>query len=145
MYERMLDKEITPSMNDMLDYIGQNGRESFISLLEYFRQNYGISGEVRFPFGNNYGWGLRFKYKNKTLCYVFPENGAFTVFFQIGKKELPKLLNVISSLLPATQEYWNNRYPCGDGGWLHYRVFNKEEIEDIKLLIGFKQKPISLP
>lgn len=55
----------------------------------------------------------------------------------LDKENVPSL----KDMLHATREYWNSRYICGDGGWLNYRVLNKEEIEDIKLLIGFKQKP----
>lgn len=37
-----------------------------------------------------------------------------------------------------TQEHIDNKYPCGDGGWIHYRVTCKEYYEDIKKLLSVK-------
>lgn len=53
-----------------------------------------------------------------------------------------RLYEKLESFLTKTKELWNRRYPCGEGGWLHYRVFSFEEIEDIKELIKIKKSPI---
>lgn len=37
------------------------------------------------------------------------------------------------------KQYWENRYPCGDGGgWIHYRVLTNEHFSDIGKLIMIK-------
>ena len=33
---------------------------------------------------------------------------------------------------------YGNKYPCGDGGWIHYRVICQEHYEDIKKLLAVK-------
>ncbi len=142
MYERMLVKEIQPSMEDIFVTIGKEGEKHWKMLDEFFRSSYDIEAEIRFPFGNSYGWGVRYRHRSKTLCYMFPENGAFTVFFQIGKQEVARVLQKLADFLPRTVEIWEKRYPCGAGGWLYYRVLNPEEICDIKELIKFKKKPV---
>ena len=55
---------------------------------------------------------------------------------------MQRLYEKLESFLPKTRELWNDRYPCGEGGWLHYRVFSLEEIEDIKELIKIKKNPV---
>lgn len=44
-------------------------------------------------------------------------------------------------MLPKTKELWENRYPCGNGGWVHYRVENDNELFDIQKFICIKKKP----
>jgi len=45
-------------------------------------------------------------------CDVFAENGAFIY------KELSEYAKVV----------WDNKYPCGSGGWLNYRVTDNEQL-----------------
>ena len=42
MYERMLCKEIQPSLADMYDVIGEEGSELLLELDEFLRQNYAM-------------------------------------------------------------------------------------------------------
>ena len=36
-------------------------------------------------------------------------------------------------------QYIDNKYPCGNGGWVHYRVLSEEDLDDAKLLLSAKQ------
>ncbi|QUH30597.1 DUF3788 domain-containing protein [Vallitalea guaymasensis] len=142
MYERLLDKNNQPTINQIYDTIGDNGITLLQELEQFLSNNYDIISELKFPFGNNYGWGTKYSHKSKHLCYVFYEKEAFTVTIQIGKNELPKLLEKLPDMLPKTNDLWENRYPCGSGGWIHYRVLNKTELNDIKELIKIKKRPV---
>ena len=46
---------------------------------------------------------------------------------------------IYDQLQKNTQEYTDNKYPCGDGGWIHYRVTCMEHFDDIKILLLTKQ------
>lgn len=37
-----------------------------------------------------------------------------------------------------TQNHIDHKYPCSDGGWIHYRVTCKEHLDDIKKLLSVK-------
>ncbi len=141
MYERMLDKDNVPTENEILSYIGKDKME----LIEYFEtllnSRYDITKELKFPFGNNYGWGYKYSKKATHICYLFFEKNAFTVLIQINGKGKEKIEHNISNYLPKTIEAWQNRYPCGEGGWVYYRVFSKEEVDDIIKLAEIKVKP----
>ena len=41
-------------------------------------------------------------------------------------------------LLEVCQECIDNKYPCGDGGWLHYRVTGEAHFCDIQKLLEMK-------
>ena len=60
MYERMLEKNIKPTMDEIFSIIGDEGTEHWRIVDEFFNSSYDIESEIRFPFGNNYGWGVRY-------------------------------------------------------------------------------------
>lgn len=65
---------------------------------EYLNTHYQLVKEIRFPFGNSYGWGYKYSHKSSHLCYAFFEKGAFTVTIQIGDKQAQLVEDVLSSL-----------------------------------------------
>ncbi len=142
MYERMLDKLNEPSIEAIHNYIGEASAILLNAFEETMRLRYELNRDLKFPFGNNYGWGFKYSHKAKHLCYLFFEKDAITVMLQIGGSLVPKLENLLPECLPKTRYYWDNRYPCGDGGWIHYRILNKEELSDLLKLLAIKQKPV---
>lgn len=69
------------------------------------------------------------------ICDVFAEADAFTVMIRLSGKQFA---SVYDELQPYTREYIDNKYPCGDGGWLHYRVLEPEHLKDIETLLSVK-------
>jgi len=55
---------------------------------------------------------------------------------------LKKFYACFETLLPKTKRLWENRYECGEGGWLHYRILTRKELDDIIKLIKIKKKPL---
>ncbi len=143
MYERLLDKDNEPSIEQIKEYLGDDSYKRLLRLENYLQEQYHLSKEQRFPFGNSYGWGYKYSHKATHLCYAFFEKGAFTVTLQIGDKQVHLVEDMLTSLSSKAQELWDNRYPCGErGGWVHYRVLDDNELKDIYRLIGAKKKPI---
>ena len=142
MYERMLDKEIIPSIDEIIDHVGKDSYELLQCLEKKLNDKYDIVRELRFPYGNSYGWGFKYSHKTKHLCDVFFENDAITIMIQIGGNKVEKLNEELNGLLPKTKKLWKECYPCGNGGWIHYRVFEDKELIDVLHIIAIKQKPI---
>lgn len=138
---RLTDSETPPSMDEISSLLGTEAVKRMKQLESFLQSGYELSREMKFPFGSSYGWGYKYSHKAKMLCYLFFEKGAFTVTLSIGKPELPRLQKELPSLLPKTQELWQNRYPCGEGGWVHYRVLNDEELSDVEKLVAIRKKP----
>jgi hypothetical protein len=144
MYERMLDKFQLPTDEQIKEYVGNETYKQLMLLDNYLTIHYQISKELKFPFGNKYGWGYKFSHKSLHICYAFFEKRAFTVMIQIGDKQIKKLEEILNSLLKKTQELWLNHYPCGENGvWIHYRVLSDEELLDVFKLIEVKKKSIT--
>jgi hypothetical protein len=88
---RFLDKEVVPTPQEIEQRLGNEAMHRLNILDDYLKANYDVVRELKFPFGNQYGWGYKYSSKRKLLCYVFFEKGAFTVTITIGKAEVPKL------------------------------------------------------
>ena len=92
---------------------------------------------IRFPYGNQYGWGVEHRRKSKHVLDVFAEKGAFTVMLRMTDAQF---LLAYDSLLPQTRACIDGRYPCGAGGWIYYRVTAQEELDDILRLARTKMQ-----
>lgn len=134
MYERMLNKNDMPTIEEMAEYCGEN-EQLFLQINEWLKDTFKTEIKVVFPYGNSYGWAITHRKKNKLMCNIFAENNAFTVMMRLSDKQYQSIYEQLSEY---SKEYIDNKYPCGDGGWIHYRVMCKEHFEDIKELL--KQK-----
>lgn len=135
MYERMLNKKVKPTMEEMTSFCRENG-DYFVLLNEWLSDTFGTEPQIEFPYGNKYGWGIAHRKGKKYLCTVFAEENAFTVMIRLTNKQYA---NVYEKVRKRTQDYIDQKYPCGDGGWVHYRIISEEDFEDAKLLIAAKQ------
>ncbi len=134
MYERMLDKRTTPTIEEMTGYCGENAELSS-ALNEFLTTTLETEQKVVFPYGNKYGWGIGHYKKKKLICNIFAEAGAFTVMMRLSNAQYEAIYD---SLEKYVQEHIDNKYPCGDGGWIQYRVTCKNQLEDIQKLLVFK-------
>ena len=140
MYERMLNKEAIPTEGEIKEYIGKNSIEIIEVIKSGLEKSMEINMELKFPFGNNYGWGYKVNNKSKHLFYLFFEKGSITLMLQIGGLSAEADLERYSQLSDEGKKYWENRYPCGKGGWIHYRITNRKQLEDIALFLEIKTK-----
>ena len=69
------------------------------------------------------------------MCNIFAEAGAFTVMLRLADTQYE---TIYGELKKYTQECIDNKYPCDDGGWIHYRVSCQDHYEDIKKLLAVK-------
>ncbi len=145
MYKRLLDKNTSPSSDFIREYIGMESNNMLLQFEEFLKQNYQLTRELKFPFGNHYGWGYKYSHKTSHICYAFFEEGAFTVTIQLGDNCVSKLEQIKSGLSLKGIELWRNRYPCGSlGGWIHYRVLDQNDLKDVIEFIKVKKKPVEL-
>ena len=137
MYERMLDKLAKPTIEEMAVFCGENA-ERFSLLNEWLASVFHTDERIVFPYGNHYGWGVSHKVKNKLICNIFAEDNAFTVMMRFSDRQYQ---TVYSQLQEYARGLIDNKYSCGDGGWIHYRVTEEEQFDDIKTLLAVKCSP----
>ena len=134
MYERMLSKDNMPSKDIMAHYCGE--MNDFFSMLnDWLSNTFKTDQRIVFPYGSFYGWGISHKKRNRLICNVFPENNAFSVMLRLSNNQIEY---IYEDLKPKTKNYVDNRYLCGDGGWIHIRIICKEDYDDILKLLFVK-------
>lgn len=69
------------------------------------------------------------------MCNIFAENGAFTVMVRLTEVQYE---TIYDEMKKYTQEMIDKKYPCGNAGWIQYRVICQEHYEDIKKLLEVK-------
>lgn len=132
MGKRMLNKELEPTFQQMVDYCGETAN-LFLSLNDFLKSHL-TTTEIDFPYGNKYGWGVKHKIKSKLICNVFPKENSFNVMLRLQEPEITVLLDNLS-------EYGKNLvingYPCSTGKWIHYEVDSKDRLAEIfKILLA---------
>ena len=141
MYERLLDKNNVPNEEDIQKYIGGKAAKNIDKIKNTLEKVFEINMELKFPFGNNYGWGYKVNNKTRHLFYLFFEKGSITVMLQIKEIKSGKEIEKFNKLSEEGKEYWKNRYPCGEnGGWIHYRIININHMKDIGIFLSIKTK-----
>ena len=134
MNERMLCKQTMPSVTEMTAYCGNCGA-LFTRLNAWLSETFDTEQEIKFPYGNHYGWCIAHKKKKKLVCNIFPEDRSFTVMIRLSDAQYDRVFDHAQAYM---QNYIDNKYPCGDGGWIHYRITCEEQLEDIKKLLDVK-------
>ena len=134
MYERMLDKQHCPSSEEMSAFCGENARR-FDEINALLQDEFQTETAPAFPYGNHYGWGYKYSVKKKHLCDIFAEKDAFTVMVRLTDAQFSE---IYESLLDCGKEYVDHRYPCGEGGWIHYRATREEQLNDLEKILRKK-------
>ena len=135
----MLDKYNTPNKDQINVYIGKKSLEYIQMLKNSLDKYFDINMELKFPFGNNYGWGYKVSHKSKHLFYIFFEKNSISIMLQIKKIVTEKEMGKYYELSEEGKKYWEESYPCGkSGGWIHYRVLNKKHLKDIGIFLSVK-------
>lgn len=134
MHQRMLNKQEEPTIAQMKAYCGSCA-DLFTQLNDWLSGTFSTSQSVTFPYGNKYGWGIAHRKNKKLICHVFAEENAFTVMMRLSNKQFDSIYDKVQT---STREQIDHKYPCGDGGWIHYRVTCREQLEDIQTLLTAK-------
>lgn len=134
MYERMPDKQQKPTREEFVNYMG-NTKALFEQLNAFLSSNLSAEQLLRFPYGNNYGWGIKYFIKSKHICDIFAEKDAFSVMLRLTNAQL---LSVYDSVSDSTKQRIDSKYPCGEGGWINCRILNGEDLRDIETLLQLK-------
>ena len=134
MYERLLDKSLSPAFDDLLAYSAESG-VFWEELDRYISEAFSAQRQIRFPYGNKYGWSCKYSLKSRHICDIFAENGAFALHFRMSDRQLNSVYNELSEYAKIICD---NKYPCGDGGWLTYRVLSQSHADDAKRLLSAK-------
>ena len=134
MYDRMLDRQNRPTFDDMTAYCGK-GMELFVRINEWLSNACMTPEDIEEHLLEIFGWAVTHRKKKKLVCNVFAENDAFTVMLRLSNEQFHLVYDQVEK---ETQECIDNKYPCGNGGWIHYRVTSEAHFCDIQKMLEMK-------
>jgi len=142
--KRLIEKAYPPNEEFIQSCMSNDAWRRLMTFEELLRERYNLNREIKFPFGNDYGWGFRYTHNKALLLYVFFEENGFCCTISIGGKGAIEVEKIFHELNPKLQTMWKNRYPCGYhgehyGGWIHYSVERDDELLDMIRLVGVKK------
>lgn len=141
-YTRLLDKKKKPTQVAIVKTLGEESALRLAKMEARLKKDYTLKKELRFPFGDTYGWGYKYMDGRKQLAYVFFEEGAFTATLDFGDDAAVRVAEILDSLQSETRTQWENRYRTGaEGGRFHVRVLSDATMEDVLRLIRCKAAP----
>jgi len=139
-YERMLDKEHKPSQKEILGYLGDRAGEAWMDIISFLGSHYDFLPEVDYG-GSQYGWSIRYRKSGKSLCTLYPEEGAFTILIVLGKKEVEQFEEYTNEFSTKLVELFTSARQFHDGRWLWIRILDKSDTESVRRLLIMKKKP----
>jgi hypothetical protein len=140
MNERMLDKQHQPTEKEIKQFIGNDSYKNLQLIEDKLKEFFDLNVETKFPFGNNYGWGYKFSHKTKHLFYIFFENKSLTLMMQIAEPKNDQENELIKGLSEEGRKCWETKYPCNNGGWIHYRFSSSMELKDVGIFMSLRTK-----
>ncbi|MEZ4726929.1 MAG: DUF3788 domain-containing protein [Caldilineaceae bacterium] len=144
MHERMMDKTIQPSLEDMRNWIGQPIADAWMALRQFVQETYDIA-PIFNAGGKRYGWNLQYRSGRRPLCELYPEQGSFTALVILGRAELDQALDRVERFGPTVRQALETSPRYHDGCWMYIRVADpltcQQDVQDIEALIVIKRKP----
>jgi hypothetical protein len=129
------DKSRKPDDGMLAGVLGRS-KGLWDAILAYLAEEYpGVQSEWGFP-GAKYGWSLHPKYRKRTILYLIPGKGCFSVSFALGERAVAAAEE--STLPPHILEAIRNARPYVEGRGIRFEVSRRDDIETVKKLVEIK-------
>ena len=129
------DKSREPDDEMLADVLGKS-KGLWDAILAHLADEYpGVRSEWGFP-GAKYGWSLRPKLKKRTILYLTPHQGSFSVSFALGERAVAAAEE--SGLPPHILEAIRNAKPYVEGRGIRFEVSHRDDVETVKRLVEIK-------
>lgn len=112
------------------------------ALCGYLETAYSVAPRIEYSrCGMAPGWNVKYKKGSKSLCTLYPDEGAFTCLVVVGAKEAMEAELVLSGCTDAVQDLYRAAPPYNGGRWLMVEVTSPQVLEDVKKLIQVRVRP----
>ncbi len=129
------DKNNQPTAAEFGSILG-NKLPLWQELAEFIRDNYPTDEDIKFMYGQKYGWALRFRKKGKFLVALYPLINGFTVQIILNTEAIKNAQKM--KLGKNVQLTIEHAKPYPEGRWLFIPVKLKKDIRDIQQLLTLR-------
>lgn len=132
MYERILNKNIEPTIEQFLTHIGIT-KSLFTNIDTFLIEELHTDKKLGFS-AHDQCWGMGYHIKRKFVCGINAEKDAFTIITRLSEEKINDLYVNVS---PYTKDCID-KSPYRHRGWIEYRVLDINHIKDAKLILRIR-------
>ncbi len=134
------DKRREPSATEILDVLGP-AADAWGAFGQHVREAYPVKEDLKFMYGEKYGWALRFRRGDRLLTALYPASGAFVVQVILGGPALEQVER--SDLGMNARHALEAAHPYAEGKWLFVRVESQTDAENARHLVALKHATLA--
>jgi hypothetical protein len=105
-------------------------------LIKFIREKYPAQEDIKFMYGQKYGWALRFRIKERLLVALYPLKNDFTVQIILNTGAIQQAQKM--KLGKNVRQTIEHAKPYPEGRWLFIPVKSKKDIRDIQQLLDLR-------
>ena len=130
-----VDKKYQPSEAEIQQVLGSK-LAIWQTLVDYIREHYPSDEDLKFLYGKQYGWALRFRKRRQLLTSLYPTEGGFTVQINLGPGAIEQTRNM--TLSENVRAVIDKATPYSEGRWLFIPVKSAEDLHNIQQLLALR-------
>ncbi len=129
------DKRHEPTAAEILHVLGP-AAGAWAAFSQHLRESYRVQEDLKFMYGQKYGWALRYRRQGRLLTALYPASGAFVVQVILGGAGLEQAQH--SALGENARRAIEVAHPYPEGRWLFVRVESPTDGKDARTLVALK-------
>ncbi len=139
-WSQLFPMDQQPSMEE-LDRYADN--PLWPELRQYLKDAYGAEPRMDYSrCGLEPGWNVKFKKGSKALTTVYLRPGYVTAMVSIAPKDEAAAEGILLTCTEATRTLYQNTASSKMGRWLMLDLTSPELLEDIKVLLTLRARPV---
>lgn len=138
-WNQRFPKEQQPSLEEIDAFIDS---PLWGELRRWAEERYAVSPKVEHSTCSGApGWNVKYKKSGRSLCTLYPEEGAYTALISVGAKEMPQAELLLPTCSDYVRKLFSGSAAFNGGRWLMIRVSDARVLEDVKRLISLRVAP----
>lgn len=109
-------------------------------LIRFIHTHYQIQGKFSTWGPANFGWGLRFRYKGKSLVALYPQKEMILAQVVLGEAQAERALSLTFG--EKVNKILHESPQLRDGRWLSIPILDEIDVEDVERLLLTKMRPV---
>ncbi len=130
------DKTHVPAQTEITTAVGPMWK-LWLALLQHIRISGPVEEELKFMYGQKYGWALRCRRKGTLLTALYPTQNGFTVQIILN----PAAMEEVQQLKFGNnvQQAVARAHPYPEGRWLFVPIECEKDLADVQRLFALKE------
>ena len=138
-WNQLYPKTRQPSLDEIASHIAN---PVWGELCRWVEENYQIEPKVEHSTCSGApGWNVKYKKSGRSLCTLYPDEGAFTALVTVGAKEAPEAELLLPTFCAYLRDLFARTREFNGARWLMIRVGDAPVLEDVKKLVCLRVLP----